>query len=268
MKFKKDPHRKKKKKKFKAPEKKTRLLTHTLRLDESHFTPGTNVVELSLVLGDMPDSNYAIINGKKVEPSEYGISYMRPGKTPKQLVRFEHDGISANLDQYYKQYDLLIAVDTNTATIAGTTYHVGFCIQAVLCFNHKNIIDIQPLRKPNLVLVGEEAKPEYRNVQHLIQYLQTRDFSKYNTTFEKLRIGIITDCDLGAIPEINKRTQPLIDNFIIPENIQLIYASDAASDTLFNDLIKWCHKGANTMIDAARPELEKIVNEQYKELFL
>ena len=259
MKFKKDSKRKKKKN---QPEKKTRLLTNTINLDESHVTPGTNIIEMSIVLSDQPGMNYAIINDEKVFPSEYGMSYMRPGKTPKQLIRFEHDMGAADMEDYFKQYDLIVAIDTNTATIAGTTYHVGFCIQPVLCFKHKNLIDVCPLKEPNLLLVGEETKPENRNIQHLIQFLQTRDYSKHNTSFDKLRIGIITDSDLGTIPSINKREAPLIDDFYLPENVQLIYASDAVADTLMNDLIKWCHKGANVIIYAVRPELEKKASEQ------
>lgn len=251
MKFKKD-----RKKKGKQPEKKPRLTSHGIRFDESHFTPGSNTVEMSLMLSDEEGKAYAIVNGEKVFPSDYTISYLREGKSPKQLVRFEHDGGAWNLEEYFKQFDLIIAIDTNTVTIGGTKYHVGFAIQPVLCFKHKNLIDIAPLKKPNLVLIGEESKPENRNIQHLIQYIQTRDFSKRSTSFDKLKIGIITDSDLGSIPAINKREAPLIDDFYLPQNVQLVYASDAASDTLLNYLIKWCHKGANIMIEQVRPELE------------
>ena len=243
-------------KKKKSQEKKTRIHAHGIKYNESHVTPGTNTVEMSLVLHDECGAGYAIVNNQRVDPSDFSISYMRPVKGPKTLVRFEHTGNAWTPGEYFNQYDIVIAIDTNTTTIAGKLFHVGFAIQPQYCKEHDHLLGVATLKEPMFLMIGERSKPENRHIRQLIEFLKITGFTKPNVTFEQLKFGIITDTDLGSIPDINKRITPLIDDYFIPSNVELIYASDAAADTLLNDLIKWCHKGANTVIDEYRKVLE------------
>lgn len=255
MKFKKDRKRKKK-----APGMKDRFHMHTFKLNENHITPETNTIQSKIHMNMVTGRSHVEINGEIIQPSDFTIAYQRTGKAPKKIIQIPDDGSSGFLEDYMKKYDLIIAIDTNSTIIANKHYHVGFCIQPVLSYKDKSIIDIVPLKQPTLVLFGEIDKPENRNIKYLIEFLNTRDFKSLNLDYEKMKIGIITDSDLGNIPDFNNQTLPLIDDFYLPKQFKLIYASDASSDTILNSLIKECHKYSNYMINLARPELEKLNN--------
>lgn len=51
--------------------------------------------------------------------------------------------------------------------------------------------------------------------------------------------GIIVDSELGLIPKMNAREEPLFGDFFLPDNMTLIYASaDAGQENFYNKLIK------------------------------
>ena len=58
------------------------------------------------------------------------------------------------------------------------------------------------------------------------------------------RVGLVVDSELGSLEAINSREKPLIGNEMLPEHIQLLYASDAAADTLQNQMIRYCDRSA------------------------
>jgi hypothetical protein len=58
------------------------------------------------------------------------------------------------------------------------------------------------------------------------------------------RVGLVVDSELGKIEKINNGILPYIGSFLLPSHIKLLYASDAASDTLQNQMIKYCHRAA------------------------
>lgn len=63
--------------------------------------------------------------------------------------------------------------------------------------------------------------------------------------------GIIVDSDFGSLSAINNRTIPILDDFYLPENIQLIYASsDKKNDTFLNEAISFCDKIAKQVLDS------------------
>jgi hypothetical protein len=61
------------------------------------------------------------------------------------------------------------------------------------------------------------------------------------------RIGIVVDSELGNLKSINSREQPYYLSYYIPENIQLLYASDKGKD-LTNMMLSACHKIANKVM--------------------
>lgn len=257
MKFKKDPQRNKKKKN-KQPDKKPRSVAHAFVLDINNIPPDTEYIPLEWHHNITTGETHSVINGNKILADGLVMSYDRPGKTAKQVLRMEDTGTTNKFSELVKKFDLLVAIDTNTATIGGTTHHVSFGCQAV--FNsEKKISNIVALPQ-NFVLLGDYDKPENRNIRSLIEFIKSTTFSRPGVKFEDMYIGIITDSDLINHSAINKRKIPLIENYFLPQNIELIFATDAASDTIFNQMIRWCHKYSTDMIKEAKPKLERQMN--------
>lgn len=61
-------------------------------------------------------------------------------------------------------------------------------------------------------------------------------------------VSIFTDHDLGALGRINSRTEPIIPGYYLPQNVNLMYATDRGS-AVPNKLIKAAHKGASQVAE-------------------
>jgi hypothetical protein len=256
MKFPKDPQRNKKKKQ-KQPDKKPRTVTHPIVFGVDDIPEGTRYIPLEYHHNLSTGETTAFIAGKEIKPNGLEMLYDRPGKTSKKVLRMEDSGTTNNFDVLIKKYSLLVAIDTNTATIGGTTYHVGYACHTVL--NEKKEIEKVHPFPGRFILTGEVDNPEFKNIRSLIQALQQIKFDPV-AKFEDHFIGIITDHDLINHSAINKRNQPLIEDYYVPENVELIYAFDGSADTVFNKMIMWCHKQSTDLFKKSKPQLEKLTN--------
>jgi hypothetical protein len=256
MKFPKDLQRNKKKKNKQA-DKKPRTVTHPIVFGIEDIPEGTRYIPLEYHHNVSTGETTAFIAGKEIKPSGLEMFYDRPGKTSKKVLRMEDSGTTSKFDALIKKYSLLVAIDTNTATIGGTTYHVGYACHTVL--NEKKEIEKVDPFPGRFILTGEVDNPEFRNIRSLIQALQQIKFDPV-AKFEDHFIGIVTDSDLINHSDYNKRKIPLIEDFYLPENVELIYASDGSSDTTFNKMIMWCHKQSADLFKKEQPQLIKLLN--------
>lgn len=56
-------------------------------------------------------------------------------------------------------------------------------------------------------------------------------------------VAVIVDSDLGQIPAINRREEPIQDDFYLPNRFELLYASSDPGDRyIANDLLKLCDR--------------------------
>jgi hypothetical protein len=249
MKFPKDPKRSKKQK---QPDKKPRSVAHSIVITVDDIPEGTEYIPLDWHHNITTGETSAYVAGKKVLTDGLTMTYNRPNKTSKTVVRMEDTGTTNRFDVLLKNFDMLIAIDTNTATIGGKTHHVSYGCQAM--FNQdRQISKIFPFPE-SFIIMGDIDKPENRNIRSLIQYMQTAPILR-PVNFETLKVGIITDSDLINHSDINKRKKPLVDDFYLPENVELIFATDGTADTILNKMIRWCHKYSTEMINKAKPRL-------------
>lgn len=168
--------------------------------------------------------------------------------------------MSMNLIELICQFDVIFAVDTNTKNINGVNISVPsmqcceinknknetsftFCCFGLVCL--KNI---------------EENHPEKIGIKLLIQAIMSnQNYSK------NLKIGIVTDHDLGNIDKYNKKEIPLCEDFYLPENFTLLYATDKPKENILNILISECDKEANKFFSGVIAG--KIVPQCYKKLY-
>jgi len=168
----------------------------------------------------------------------------RDNKEPKIL----HASTSATAEFWFStnhqllSYDHLIAIDTNTNQVNGSTvsitaaYHVipqsrnaesAFCRARVLALLEFWNVTVKP---ENLgwwqVLRALEAHPqEYAG-----------------------KIGLVVDSDLGNHQAFNDRTLPIVADYYLPENVTILYGSDkGGAEHLSTKMIKYCHDLASDL---------------------
>ena len=193
-------------------------------------------------------------------PSEVAIeTYYERGKKNKVLSAFyfENELPPSTPHRALERFDLIYAVDTNTMTfhqfgtvsvtiaMRASTMKIGngygnFRAEPFLEFGQKNVL----------------GNPEISGWIELIRAIRS---DKKNSG---KKIGIIVDSELGKLQEINSRKISLIDNFFLPENFELVYATaDSGSDEFFpNRIIRACDKNAGLNIEdiARRYSLQKL----------
>ena len=73
-------------------------------------------------------------------------------------------------------------------------------------------------------------------------------YPKYS---DSLRIGLTVDSNLDSLDRYNSRDLPIHEEYFLPKNFTLIYAStDSGSDYVLNQLIKLCDREAELQLDS------------------
>ncbi len=171
--------------------------------------------------------------------------YPRPNKPLKVLSQVMRKPGESNLDllSHLESFDSLVAIDTNCMVINDKKQHLGVALAIHRNLDKKGVIIISLHQGGTYPISGEIDKPENHNWRELIKViLRSNDFHHDN------KYGIIVDSDLGNIDMFNSRQLPIIEDFFLPPNFELMYASDAAADNILNHAIRACEKTSNQLL--------------------
>lgn len=193
-------------------------------------------------------------------PSEVSIEtyYNRGGKRKVlSAFYFENELPPSTPHRAIERFDQIYAVDTNTVSFS------KFGKLSVTISMQASIKEIgsgygnfrsEPFRE--FIRQNVLGNPEISAWIELINIILS---DKNN--FEK-KIGIIVDSELGRLKGINSRKSPLIDNFYLPDNFELVFATDASGSEEFfpNKMIRACDRMAGFNIEgiARRYSLQRI----------
>ncbi|WP_207878181.1 hypothetical protein [Pseudomonas sp. 32_A] len=214
------------------------------RIPRDHFVTGhaTEIIK-SLTLNI--DTITGIASILELDPSTLRseISYQRQNGKDKVIYSTPAKGFSAlnesHLDQLKKQFDYLIAIDTNTIEKPERTQgcRVSVCASSAINQSLDSLpenVQSTPVAAYLIVDPGPTVNPEplgwHLNISRLITI----------PALNSKKIGVIVDSELGLLPEINARKTPYYGEHILPENMTLIYASSDKPETLANQMIKHC----------------------------
>jgi len=218
----------------------------SINLSEQYINPETGNIEGSILLDAVNDQHKVILDHNNEAIPNYSITQGYIGEKKFRILSdlpTEDNDYSFNFIKKLKRYDRILAIDTNSIVIKNRKINLGVAFHIIGRINQNEIewefIPINHL----FVLIGESEKIENKNWQQLIEYIQKH--KNYKTVH---KIGIIVDSDLGNIIEYNKQRKPLCDNFFLPDNFELIYASDRANDNVLNHAIKKCHSTSKDIL--------------------
>ena len=88
-----------------------------------------------------------------------------------------------------------------------------------------------------------DCHPDLLALKHLVLQMESEIFRQ-----KAGRIAIIIDSHLGIFPEIVSRQLPILDDCYFPEFADLVYASDAACDSIVNMLLQAADREANALL--------------------
>lgn len=206
-----------------------------------------------------PDS-ILLLPESSLVPSEVAIeTYYERGLKRKILSAFyfENEFPPSTPHRALERFDQFYAVDTNTISFEGfglvsvTIAMQGFSTQLGNGYGNFRAEPFMELGIQNV-----QGNPEILGWIKLIKLIIS------NRDNLRKKIGIVVDSELGKIPDINCRKIPLTENFYLPENIELVFATDASGSEEFfpNKLIRSCDNAAGLNIEdiARRYSLRRI----------
>ena len=214
------------------------------RAETTYATTAGEVEEISLFL----DPQTAQVHFGSAMVNTYSETSYDRLKGPKVLTRTPISGPGLQIDPndaVIRNYDLLVAVDTNTRQIAEQLVSVTGIIVGTHA-QHPSGGTAVAYRTPFcLEFVDVVAQPE--RVGWMMAIRELRD---HNVIPGDARVGLIVDSDLSNLPSYNARRITLYGDFFLPERVQLIYASsDAGRGYLANKLIQMADRAAHQVLD-------------------
>lgn len=183
---------------------------------------------------------------KDIKPTEVIVStyYERPKKI-KVLNEIAHkiSDFHINLDESLHKYNVILGIDTSYKILDGVK-------KCVSCVFNLRIYKDQPIISSVVAYVfnldENSENPERYAWKLLIEQLLSS--KTYSPTY---KFGIVTDSELGNLQKYNSREKNIIDDFTLPKNFELIYASAerGGNEYLVNSLIKYTDREAAKLLD-------------------
>lgn len=157
-----------------------------------------------------------------------------------------------------ERFDNLFAIDTNSLKLPENDFyhHIGVAFQLVSKLDRSRTEELIELIQIFSVH-GNCEKPENHNWRNLINFIRNQRSYLVNESY-----GIIVDSDLGNLNDYNQRKVPILDDFLLPPNFQLIYASsDLPNDELTNQMIAMCDKVSKRILTDLKSDIERHVTD-------
>jgi hypothetical protein len=180
-----------------------------------------------------------------------GSGYERASGKFKSTSRVVADprNLQADIPNWVARYDSIFGVDTNTVELDDQVLSVTCIFRADIEF--VGLVWNATISAINaLVFVGPKFKPELIGWLHALSVINVDPL---------LKVCLVVDSELGALPEINLRTRPIESGIYLPNNVELVYASaDHDKNVPFNLLISTCDSHSTKLIEKIRNDRARL----------
>ncbi len=167
---------------------------------------------------------------------EYSRSRSKGGKKILHSSLSPRNDVWLNSNQQLLAYDHLIAVDTNTRKVHGSTVSITAAYHIVPTSHNAEQVFCYGSVLALLEMWNVVGKAENLGWWQVLQAIKKRP-QGYSG-----KIGLIVDSDLGNHEAFNSREMPILHDFYLPHGVNIIYASDkGGAEHLSTRMIKYCH---------------------------
>lgn len=187
------------------------------------------------------------LSGKQIFPEycQVGLGYYTAKGKFKvtNSVPSNNESISTNLYELLSKYDVLYAIDTNKKVINGVEYCISNRMHLQLELLSPQYWELKLTRLPAYVFTNP-TKGEHEEKIGWVQFISSGQLANKN-----VRIGLVTDHELGYLPLFNRRQKEITGMGLLPENIEFIYASaDRDKGSPLNKAIMSCDADSNKLL--------------------
>lgn len=236
------------KKKTSKNKQRERIKFLSINLSNQEIDPEINGVSFGLKFDLTKGTAMAVntFNNEVIENKTISYGYIGENKIrPTSEIKTNPDDFTYCFKSKFERFKHIYAIDTNTFSFYGVhikrEIKLGLGIAIGLTQDENNFI-LHPIPFPFVTNIDVE-KPENENWIRLIMVIN--EHCKCN---DLRKIGIVVDSDLGNIQSYNDRHLPIYGDFFLPENFELIFASDKVNDNVFNRMIRLSHKKSKEVI--------------------
>lgn len=194
-----------------------------------------------------------LVDGKPITPiSAHCSTFFKREKKEKVLSRVPVNPTEMIINPIpaLMDFDLITAIDTNSIEHNGNKISVA-CAAICKLSQTDDGVTAQFAPVEAYEFWNSEGNPETLAwAIHIDQIIRSEGYH------DRLKVGIVTDSELGNHDSFNARRTPIRDDFLLPENYTLMYGSADRGNELPNILIKSCDKWATKIIQKIKAEDE------------
>jgi hypothetical protein len=202
---------------------------------------------MRLMSGDRP---VGVTNTKSAEWRKTAIS----GLALKSQIDLPECDMFVDPEAILAGADYVFGVDTNQSDIHGTLYNIA-CLTCATKQIKKDGFD-GSIQQIQAVDFQDRGYPAER-----IGWLFAIEAAQRSGRGSFASVILCTDHDVRAHTDINRRLQPIIEDYLLPPNFRLMYARDKGS-SIPNKVIAAAHKGAIAVrrrIEASPPAQPQLI---------
>lgn len=172
-----------------------------------------------------------------------GRGYLRANGNYKTTLSVPID-ITCFSDVLYDQlsrFESIYAIDTNKREFPEFALTASCAFHIHLEYKENNRWQAIFSRLPAIIRSANQGNPEVGAWVAIIEALSPK---------VRGMMALVVDSELGDLPLFNARAKPIFENFYLPPNVQLIYASaERDSSSPLNKAMKMCDDDANAILD-------------------
>lgn len=227
------------------------------RSEWTHATTSGEVSEIGFSYDPVTDT---VSFTTPVENTYHEVSYERT-KRPKVLNRTPLSGADLKLqaNPALKDFDLLVALDTNTRLISGCSLSVTGIVLGSWVSDPRTGSKSLYYRTPFCLEFVELCEPR----EKIGWIMALTELSARGHITEGTATAVVVDAHLADIPTINARKEPVFADVYLPVGVTLLYASaDVGAEYGSNKLIRYADQVSTRVLEymvAGRVEPNKKV---------
>ena len=177
------------------------------------------------------------------------ITHKREGKDDKVLYSAPADDFSMSLSDFAElktRFDYLMAVDTNTLIETHQGYRVSVCSIYVVKEPLPSLgAEVRYDHHASYIILNTDHEAKSEPIGWHLAITRSLD----PLSFQRFKIGIIVDSELGKHLDINSGREPYYGECYLPPSLKFLYASSDKSATYANNMIRLCDTAATMVLE-------------------
>jgi hypothetical protein len=182
-----------------------------------------------------------------IKDAHHDVTYER--KTRPKIINgtpLRSSSLATTANQALRQFDVLLAVDTNTRVIEQRNVSVSGLVLGTWVTDSANSSLAVSYHTPFCLEFVECNEPRER----MGWFMAFRELRRRGHLPRDANTALIVDAYLDDLPAINARRRPVVGSFLLPYGLTLLYASsDVGAEYAVNKLLRAADRVSTRVLD-------------------